>query len=208
MLSEKAWQRGTAAGFSLIELLIAVVILLVGVVAVAELVPRAMETNYRNRYDSSGLILAQRQLEQMMARDLRVGAPAVSAEYTFTMTWPDGTTSAVNMGLNNPTGTCGAVANCTEIGANTVSLATGATVIDWTQAPGGVTAGYSATFAVPGPTAGETHLYEARWNVRTRFGIVGGVVRPIEKRLIVSTRGRTPFPLGPATLVTVVGMRP
>jgi Tfp pilus assembly protein PilV len=50
----------------MIELMIAIVMLLIGVVAVAQLVPNAMQSNFRNRYDSTGLILAQRQLEQMM----------------------------------------------------------------------------------------------------------------------------------------------
>lgn len=54
------------AGFSLVEMMIATVILLVGLVAVAQLVPASLTLNYRNRMDSSALVLAQRQLDVLL----------------------------------------------------------------------------------------------------------------------------------------------
>ena len=41
------------------------ILLLVGLVAVAQLVPASILMNYRNRTDSSALVFAQRQLDQM-----------------------------------------------------------------------------------------------------------------------------------------------
>ena len=49
-------------GFTLTEVLIAIVILLVGIVAVAQLVPASIGSNSANRNDSSALVFAQRQI--------------------------------------------------------------------------------------------------------------------------------------------------
>jgi len=51
-------------------MLLATVILLVGLVAIAQLVPAAMLMNSRNRTDSSALVFAQRELDQMLAQPL------------------------------------------------------------------------------------------------------------------------------------------
>jgi type II secretory pathway pseudopilin PulG len=56
----------------MVELLIAILIMLVGIVSVAQLVPMAIDTNFRNRNDSTALIAAQRLLEQMAAQPLDV----------------------------------------------------------------------------------------------------------------------------------------
>ena len=50
-------------GFTLIELMIAVVVLVVGAVSVAQLVPAAIFLNSRNRADSSSLVFAQRSFQ-------------------------------------------------------------------------------------------------------------------------------------------------
>src|ERR1700716_3773240 len=52
-------------GFSILEMLLATVILLVGLVAIAQLVPASILLNFRNRTNSSSLVFAQRQLDQM-----------------------------------------------------------------------------------------------------------------------------------------------
>src|ERR1700730_620538 len=53
-------------GFSLLEMMFATIILLVGLVAIAQLVPATILLNYRNRMDSSALVFAQRELDQML----------------------------------------------------------------------------------------------------------------------------------------------
>jgi Tfp pilus assembly protein PilV len=62
--------RSAQEGFSILEMLLATVILLVGLVAVAQLVPASILMNYRNRTDSSALVFAQRQLDQMLDQPL------------------------------------------------------------------------------------------------------------------------------------------
>src|SRR5215471_18072034 len=60
----------SARGFSLVELLIATVILLVGLVGIAQLVPAAILINQRGRLDSSSLVFAQRELDEMLVHPL------------------------------------------------------------------------------------------------------------------------------------------
>jgi prepilin-type N-terminal cleavage/methylation domain-containing protein len=62
--------RKAQDGFSILEMLLATVILLVGLVAIAQLVPATILLNYRNRTDSSALVFAQRELDQMLAQPL------------------------------------------------------------------------------------------------------------------------------------------
>jgi len=57
-------------GFSILEMLLATIILLVGLVAIAQLVPASMLLNYRNRTDSAALVFAQRELDQMLDQTL------------------------------------------------------------------------------------------------------------------------------------------
>src|ERR1700720_437334 len=62
--------RGRQTGFKILEMLLATVILLVGLIAVAQLVPASILLNYRNRTDASALVFAQRELDQMLAQPL------------------------------------------------------------------------------------------------------------------------------------------
>jgi prepilin-type N-terminal cleavage/methylation domain-containing protein len=57
-------------GFSLLEMMFATVILLVGLVAVAQLVPTSILLNFRNRNDSAATVFAQRELDQMLDQPL------------------------------------------------------------------------------------------------------------------------------------------
>lgn len=57
-------------GFSLVEVLIATVILLIGLVGIAELVPASILINQKGRLDSTSLVFAQRELDQMLVHPL------------------------------------------------------------------------------------------------------------------------------------------
>ena len=59
---KRIWASRNQCGFTLTEVLIAIVILLVGIVAVAQLVPASIGSNSANRNDSSALVFAQRRL--------------------------------------------------------------------------------------------------------------------------------------------------
>src|SRR5260370_8353310 len=67
-LSTKVRERHR--GFSILEMMLATVILLVGLVAIAQLVPASLLLNYRNRTDSAALVFAQRELDQMLDQPL------------------------------------------------------------------------------------------------------------------------------------------
>jgi prepilin-type N-terminal cleavage/methylation domain-containing protein len=62
--------RDHQKGFSLVEMLFATVILLVGLVAVAQLVPASILLNHNNRMDSSALVFGQRQLDILLDQPL------------------------------------------------------------------------------------------------------------------------------------------
>ncbi len=70
MVSRFTKRRRSEQGFSLLEMMFATVMLLVGLVAVAQLVPASILLNYRNRVDSSALVFAQRELDQMLDQPL------------------------------------------------------------------------------------------------------------------------------------------
>src|ERR1700747_2651143 len=67
-----SWQhkRRQQGGFTLIELMLASVVLLVGIVAVAQLVPASILSNTTNRNDSSEMVFAQRELNQLVNQPL------------------------------------------------------------------------------------------------------------------------------------------
>ena len=64
-MNRRSNSRKTERGFTLTELLIATAIILVGLVAVAQLVPASVMLNSNNRSNATALVLAQRQLEAM-----------------------------------------------------------------------------------------------------------------------------------------------
>jgi len=70
MLSAFTKRRSGERGFSLLEMMFATIILLVGLVAVAQLVPTSILLNFRNRNDSAATVFAQRELDQMLDQPL------------------------------------------------------------------------------------------------------------------------------------------
>ena len=65
-----------ARGFTLVELAIAMMVLLVGIAAVAQLIPISIQSNMRNRYDSTAVVMAERLLNQM------INQPAAATQFT------------------------------------------------------------------------------------------------------------------------------
>jgi len=72
-------------GFTLIEMLVATLIMLIGLVAAAQLVPFAIQLNTANRYDSTALVIAQRQMEGMLNQPL--SATAFTDPWGALATW-------------------------------------------------------------------------------------------------------------------------
>ncbi len=73
-------RRNAQVGFTLIELSIAIVVLLLGLVAVAQLVPATIRLNLGNRNDTTALVYAQRELDQMAAWSLTSGIPFADSD--------------------------------------------------------------------------------------------------------------------------------
>ncbi len=200
MRTQRFSRNRAAAGFTMIELLIAIVILLIGVVAVAQLVPNAIRSDFRNRYDSTALILAQRQMEQMVEQKLTVGGPPAAGAYNFQISLPDGTTTLCNLGVAPPFFTALVGAPPPAPAASGAPLIAGTLRINWGA---GQVAGYWNQYNAP-----DGNPFETRWNITVFYGNINGLVRPVGKRIIVSTRGGSAavsFP--PTTLTTMVAWR-
>jgi type II secretory pathway pseudopilin PulG len=59
-------------GFSLLEMIIACGVLMVGIVSVVQLVPASLKTSMNNRLDTIATAIAQRELDQMLSQPLTV----------------------------------------------------------------------------------------------------------------------------------------
>jgi Tfp pilus assembly protein PilV len=139
--TKSSGQRGT----SLIEMLMAMFVLTVGVLASAALIPYSLGTNGRNRQQSNSTVIAQMLMEKITS------APASGGALTIT----DCSGAASNI---NITGSAG--------GTGSTLLASGN--VDFSQALGsaGAPAGYFMQYTTCG-TAGRQAMYDVRWNIRT-----------------------------------------
>jgi prepilin-type N-terminal cleavage/methylation domain-containing protein len=154
-----------AGGFTLIEMLMALVVLLVGVVAVAELVPASVGSNSTNRNDSSALVFAQRQMDLFLSQPLNMSISPPS----FTET------------LDQQTFTCylGDPSQPNQLVGSPVSTVGNQVVIDFAQA---TVPNYSFTYQDPNDPFGV--VYDVRWAVITTTS--NGLVS--SKRFILGAR--------------------
>jgi len=126
-------------GFTFIELAIAVVILLFGIVAVVQLVPAALTSNNANRQDTMSTVIAQRLVEQMLLQQL--------SATSFTNS--DGNT--INLGSVTSSGT-----------VTGSPLISGTAAIDFSSSK---VNGYNLTYVDPHDSRSAT--YDVRWAVVT-----------------------------------------
>jgi prepilin-type N-terminal cleavage/methylation domain-containing protein len=169
-------------GFSLLEMLFATMILLVGLVAVAQLVPASILLNSQNRTDSAALVFAQRQLDVILDQPLNPPGNSFTDQQGNTYQ------------LGNP-----ATPNVVQ-GANVVSI-NNQTLIDFggPAPPPYPTNGYGFTYQDPTEPNGAT--YDVRWAVI----VTGNASSASSKRYILGVRqigGRGFRP--PITLDTMV----
>lgn len=66
--------RPDDSGFSILEMLIASAIMMVGIISVVQLVPVSLQLNASNRLDTLATVIAQRELDQMLSQPLSVNA--------------------------------------------------------------------------------------------------------------------------------------
>jgi len=147
-MTKRSKSGNAERGFTLTELLIATAIILVGLVAVAELVPASVMLNSNNRSNSTALVLAQRQLEAMREVPLAT------------------TTFSDPLGVLCPSGLTCYLGDPTQAGQVVGSPVTldsqGTPIIDFAQS---TVDGYSFTYVDPNDPFGATN--DIRWAVIT-----------------------------------------
>jgi len=167
------------AGFTLVEMLIATVIVVVGLVAVAQLVPTSIMMNANNRSDGTALVIAQKQMEALRAIPLN----------TTSFTDPSGA-------LCPPASTC-SIGDPNQAGVvgSPVALFNNFPVIDYSPAP---VDGYNNSYTDPNDPTGAVN--DVRWAVVTMTnGTVTG------RRIIVGAfRRGMKTPTYPVSLDTMV----
>jgi prepilin-type N-terminal cleavage/methylation domain-containing protein len=182
MLSMAARRRSTerrSQGFTLVETLMAIVILGIGVMSLASLIPAATQNDYRSRIDTTATFLAARELEQILQQQFT----AIS----FTDA-PDGAGNAVNVNL----------------GAGGATL-TANGEIDYSQPIGAVPAGYRRDYVIAAGAAGTPKVNATVYDIRWSIGVNGANV----KRIVISARQRNPSPgmVGIPASIRAVKMR-
>ena len=175
--------RKVRNGFTLTEVLVATVVLLVCLVAIAQLVPASILSNSSNRNDSTATVFAQQQLNQLISR------PITDTQY-ITDTLLGKCLPGTPCLLGNP------AQSGVTVGSPVVQV-NNQPVINFAAAP---VAGYSFTYQDPNDPGGV--VYDVRWAVITRAP--GGNIS--NKRFILGvlkSSGNSFFL--PVTLDTMVG---
>lgn len=177
--ARRRWQRG----FTLVEMLMATAIVIVGLVAVAQLVPSSVMLNSNNRNDGTALVFAQRVMEAMREQ------PLSSSTYSD----PQGVVCPLGQTcqLGNP-------ALASAIVGSPVVLFQNSPVVDFTADP---VAGYNFTYTDPNDPAGT--VSDVRWAVITGVNATTGVVTSRRIILGVFRRGMR-SPSFPVTLDVMV----
>jgi prepilin-type N-terminal cleavage/methylation domain-containing protein len=170
-------------GFTLMEVLVATVVMLVGLVAVAQMVPLSIRLNGANRNDSTSLVYAQRELDEMLDQPINA------------LSFTDG-----NGVLCAPAGAVCNLGDPTKpkvLVGSPVVMFNNTPAVDFTKAP---VANYNFTYVDPNDPFGMT--YDVRWAVIT----YSNGATASGKRFIVGVQRRgANAPLRPVTLDTMVG---
>jgi|SRR5882762_253047 len=146
------------SGFTMLEMILACAVLMVGIAAVVELVPASLRTSVNNRLDTMATVVAQRELDQMLSQPLTAT--------TFT----DADGHAVSLGGAGAPG-----ANVVMDGASTT--------IDFSTDISSVPDGFSALYIDhPGDPGATT--FELRWAVFSEMN--GGIV--VSRRIVIGCR--------------------
>lgn len=178
-------RRRAQRGMTLIEMMIAIVVLATGLAGVGYMIGSAVAGNSRNRYDSSGTMVAQMVLEQIAAQPVNGAA-----------------TSFVLVDCGNTSWT---------VKTSGASAGSGATLdssgnVDWTQSYGSITAGYGMQYVACG-AAGQQVTYDVRWNVTSLTGWTS-LITVSARQKSAGTYNNTKLAFAPpVTLRTIAGNR-
>jgi prepilin-type N-terminal cleavage/methylation domain-containing protein len=173
--------EGRQRGFSLLEMIMATSVLILGLLGVAQLIPASLVLNSGNRVSSAALVMAQQEMDQFVNQPLNfpVNPPTIVDSHGNPCTLGDPTQSNVLAG-------------------SPILMANNLPLIDFAQDQ---VDGYNSSFVDPNDPGGAT--WDVRWAVITTTNGAGGSV--LAKRFIVGARqvGGPNFVL-PITLDTVV----
>jgi Tfp pilus assembly protein PilV len=160
-MSGKTGNKTKQGGFTLLELAVATLILMVGIAGVVQLVPASQNSNLSNRVDTTAMVFAQREMDQMINQPLTV------ANFT------DADGRVINLGSQTVTNT---------VFGGPVNAAVNPPTINFN---GAAVAGYNFTFTDPNDLNDSAEAtYQMRWAVISTVS-AGQVV---SKRFIVACR--------------------
>jgi len=164
------------SGFSLIEVMIAVLLLVIGLVAVAQLIPMSMRLNTANRDDSTALTFAQRELDEFLDQPLTASSFTDPQGFACNL----GNAATPNVPVGSP-----------------VALWNGQPIIDFSQAQ---VNGYSFNYKDANDPFRVT--YDVRWAVVT-YTNAGGAVTG-RRFILGAVRRSGDAPILPVNLDTMV----
>jgi prepilin-type N-terminal cleavage/methylation domain-containing protein len=146
--------RNSQQGTTLIELMIAMVVLAIGLGGITTLLVVAIGTNNRNSRDTTATMLAQLVIEEIGSQDPNSGI--------LTIPITDCAGNAFNMAVTDGAAPAGTGANLVT---NAASINYGG--IDQTQAVGAIPAGYQMSYVDCSAAGGVKTTYDVSWNVMT-----------------------------------------
>ncbi len=189
MLHDRAvFKKKAEAGATLIELMIAMLILAVGLGALTTLFVGSMLTDNRNSKDTTATQLAQKVIEELSAQNVN-STVAVNLTDCVGNTWQIPSTQGAAFPGQGA-----------ALVINAASFAYGG--IDFTQAVGAVPAGFAMQYVDCDPNGGQT-VYDVRWNIMTMTANNSRLITASARRLGTSGSGLV-FAV-PVTLRTVGG---
>lgn len=154
----RARARRRQCGFSILEMILASAILMVGIISVLQLVPASLQSSVGNRMDTMATAVAQRELDQMLSQPVNLTPPSFTDR--------DGNIISLG-GVGSP-------------GAS-VLMSGQSVVIDFSA--GTPPAGFSTTYKDPNDPNAPS--FELRWAVFPQTNNNGTVV---SKRIIIGCR--------------------
>jgi prepilin-type N-terminal cleavage/methylation domain-containing protein len=169
MRTRLAMQKTRQRGFTLMEVLVATIVLFSGIVAVAQIVPVALTVNTGNRRDSGATVIAQRVLAQFVQLPVTSPNPFIDPV-------PNSPCS-LGCNLGDPTQPGVTVGNPVVIIGNRPAINFGAAAV----------AGYSFT-TVADPEDPSGAIYDIRWAVITS----GNGATASSRRFIIGARQINP----------------
>lgn len=185
--------RRAQRGMALIELLIAILVLIFGMVGLTTVILAASISNTRNRTDNKGTLLAQTVMEYVSSQSARTNS-SLSISDCAGNTWTVNTAGAAAPG-----------SGATLYTASTAPFSYQIDWIDWTQSSTGVPAGYQMDFVTCNSNNIQV-VYDVRWNVETVSGTTKMVT--VSARQKGTRNSPLRFYAPPVVLRSVVGQVP